>query len=261
MTDLSRLDADEKLLVARFEDLWQGASGGNRCRFTSFLNERQQMLAEEAVRQWKLDGGMLFGGYDGAVRCIMGFFPSWHEPEQDSPETHELYPIVPVTCRLPSGAALNHRDVLGSLMSLGIVRESVGDILLSDGRCDIFLLDTVAPVVLDELHKIGGVGVRCETGVQGGFKSTQQYKEMRGTVRSPRIDALVAILACTSRAKAAAMIQSENVQRNYKVAHNTAEEFYPGDVITIRGYGKYKVDDIGAPTKKGRLPVSSSKYL
>lgn len=255
MIDFSQLDPEEKLLAARFQDLARIAQDSGRARFSPFLNERQQMLAQETVRQKHLGGHLLYGGFPDATRQVLGFFPEWQLPEE------QTFPIVPVAIRLPAGVEASHRDVLGSLLSLGIKREGVGDILFSQRRCDVFVLEPLAPLLVDELVKIGGAGVRCATGVPGEYANRQEYKSISGTVRSARMDALVAILTGLARDKATALLSAELVQRNYQPVRSASGAFAPGDVISIRGYGKYRVDAIDSPTKKGRLPVSCRKYL
>lgn len=253
--NFAQLDPEEKLLVARVEDLANIAATRDCSRFSSFLNERQQQLVQEVIRRRKLEGCLLYGGYPDAVRRMLGVFPTWRQPEE------EEFPVVAVTIHLPKDAALTHRDVLGSLMGLHIVRESVGDILFGERRCDVFVQQKLAQLIVDELRKVGRTGVRCEIGASGDYHRDEQFQDKRVTVSSVRLDALVSAMTGISREKGAAMIRSELVQHNYRTARSVSAAFLPGDVITIRGYGKYRVDDIGKPTKKGRLPVLIRKYI
>lgn len=254
MIDFTQLEPEEKLLVARVEDLARIAARGDS-KFSSFLNERQQMVVQEMIRRRKLEGCMFYGGYPDALRCVLGIFPDWQQPEE------EQFPITSVTIHLPKDADISHRDVLGSLTALRIARERIGDILFSQRRCDVFIQQEMAGLVTGELRKIGRTGVRCETGVPGDYSRNEQFQDMRATVSSARLDALVSAMTGISREKGAALIKAELVQCNYCTAHSVSVVFSPGDVITIRGYGKYKVDDIGKPTKKGRLPVLFRKYI
>jgi RNA-binding protein YlmH len=145
-------------------------------------------------------------------------------------------------------------------MSMQIKRESVGDILIRERRCDVFLLEPVARLVLDELTKIGGAGVRCEAAAETEYTRTDSFDASRGTVMTPRADAVVSVLTNLSRGKASELIRAEHVQRNHATLTSVSAEIAAGDVITIRRYGKYIVDEIGSPTKKGRLPLLYRKY-
>lgn len=253
--ELSRLEGEEKILLARLEDIVRIAAEGGRPRFSPFLNERQAMIALELTRQRHISSTQLFGGYEDAVRRMFGAFPDYLEPETGQ------YPIQAVTIRLPKDTQPSHRDVLGSLMSLRIARESIGDILISERRCDVFVQDTVAALVVDELRKIGRYGVRCELGAQGDYVRSERFKELRGTVSSLRVDSVVSLLTNLAREKGAALVRSEQVQRNYQIVKSVSEPCAPGDVITIRGYGKYRLDEVGNETRKGRLPLLCRKYI
>jgi RNA-binding protein YlmH len=185
MMNLSQLPEEDTLLLRRLEDLARIAGSGGRPRFSSFLNEREGMVAQELIRQQKLDRCRLFGGFPDAARTVFGAFSDYEEPDDAA------FPIVPVAIHLPKGASVSHRDVLGSLMSMQIKRESVGDILIRERRCDVFLLDPVARLVLDELTKIGGAGVRCEAVTETEYTRTDSFDSLRGTVMTPRADAVV----------------------------------------------------------------------
>ena len=56
---------------------------------------------------------------------------------------------------------LSHRDILGSLMGMGIVREKVGDILVSPESADLIVLDTVADFLLSSWNSAGRAKLTC----------------------------------------------------------------------------------------------------
>lgn len=253
--NLSALLGEEKLLLAKLDDLYCNACEIGRDRFSAFLNEREVDIAIEMVRQYKFENCYLYGGFDDAQRRIFGAFAL------ENGSCKKSFPIKAIAVNLPKDAKITHRDVLGSLMSLGVKRECIGDILISDAKCDVFVQDSVAPYILQELKKIGGYGVRCsiETGVD--FFRNDQFQHLRTTLKSARMDALVSDLANLAREKGAMLIKSERVRRNHQLCKNGADPFFVGDIVTIRGYGRYVVDEIGNPTKKGRLPVICRKYI
>lgn len=251
--NLSLLEGEERQFLARLSDLHHISEEKQTARFTAFCNERQGMIAQEYTRQTGAKH-LLYGGYACAERRVAGFFPSWQDPEEDA------FPIQAITLHLPRGANLTHRDYLGSLMSLGLARESIGDIVQSRQNCVLFVLEHVAPVLLGELRKVGGVGVRPELGAVGFVPSVPQFRELRGTVPSLRLDCMVRLLTGAAREKSADLIRAELVTLNHQLADSISRTCGQGDVITIRGYGKFKVSEIGPPTKKGRLPVVCLKY-
>lgn len=252
--DVSQLPAEDKQFLARLADLHSLCEKGQAPRFSPFCNEWQAQLGAEYLRRLPGEHTLWFGGYPGATRKMLGFFPSWQEPEE------EAFPIAAVTLDLPRDAALHHRDYLGSLMSLHIARESIGDIIPHVGCCTLFVAGAVAPVILAELTKVGGTGVRPRPGMEGFVPPVQQYQPIKGTVASLRLDSLVHLLTGLSREKSGGLIRGGLVQQNYRVCESLSQGVGPGDVITIRGYGKFRLEEVGSPTKKGRLPLTCLKY-
>lgn len=242
------------LLIRRLFDLSEAVSKGYYPRFTHFLNEREQYAVQQTFA--KLDGcrGALSGGFDGAQRQMAGIFP------EDWSDSLEAFPITAVTVVHGREETLSHRDVLGSLIGLGLARESIGDILPEQGECRIVVEETVAPLLVEELRKVGRTGVSCRIEDISQLRNVQRYEPVTGTVSSTRLDCLVSLITRLAREKSAALIKSQLVQVNYRVEDSVSTSFGEGDIITVRGYGKYIVDTLEGPTKKGRLRVSGRKY-
>ncbi len=254
--NLAQLAGDDKALLARLEDLRAQAQAGSRPRFTPFLNERQALIAAEYMRQAGAQGS-LFGGYAGAARTVAGFFPDWDL----SGPCDDAFPIKALTLRCLGDITLTHRDVLGSLMSLRLARESIGDIVCGEGQCVLFALESVAPVIVDELTKVGGAGVRCEEGAPAPVEKAARFEDIEGTVPSLRLDCLVKLVTNKAREKSAALIEAALVSLGHTVTQNVSHPFAEGDILTVRGYGKFRVAHIAGPTKKGRLRVTVQKYI
>ena len=118
----------------------------DRPKFLGFLSLEQSVFAENIIS--KLDSNYrFFGGFDGAQRVMLGCFPEW-QSEWD-------FPISAITFTFRKTDILTHRDFLGSLMALGLKRETVGDILVEEARAVVFLTDETADYVLSQITKIG----------------------------------------------------------------------------------------------------------
>ncbi len=196
----------------------------------------------------------MYGGYSAAQRQVLGVFPSGMTPDT----AH--FPVKRITATYREKDNLSHRDFLGACLSLRITRESIGDIVISPGTAHIMVLDSVASVLLSELRKVGNMGIRCVVGQDGEVQRNDNFEALRGTVHSPRMDSLVSLLTGLSREKSASLIKGEKVQRNHTLCQSVSAAFAAGDTISIRGYGRFIVDNIGNPTKKGRLPIDCRKY-
>ena len=253
--NLSNLLGEDNQFLSRLEDLF--SCKRNTVRFSPFLTPRQVLITQSFVCQRQpagLEDTLLYGGFPEAERQVLGVFPSHQQPDPS------LFPLEAVTLRYRQQDILTHRDFLGACLSLLITRESIGDIVPGAGYCTIFALKSVTPVILQELRKVGNTGVRSERGATGEVVPIQEFDELRGTVSSKRLDCFASLLSGISREKGAALIRAKLVQLNYVVETNLSKELSVGDIIVIRGQGKFIVDNIGSPTRKGRLPVVCRKY-
>ena len=84
-------------------------------------------------------------GYDGAERNICVFLPQWQESQDWI--SSEYCPLRVLRCFWPKEIELTHRDFLGAVLSLGIDREKIGDILVRDDKCDIITVSYTHLVV------------------------------------------------------------------------------------------------------------------
>ena len=124
---------DIALLPARIDDLRQQCEKTNTPKFIGFLTAEEVALATKTLKHDK--NYCLFGGYDTAERVMIGFLPEWC----DNP----VFPITPITFTYRKCDKLSHRDFLGAIMSLGVARETIGDILVEEGRAVIFVSNDV----------------------------------------------------------------------------------------------------------------------
>lgn len=246
-------------MLARMEDVFRCADAKSVPGFTGFLDERQQEMARQLAARQAFGNFLLYGGYDGAARRMLGAFPDYMDASGDPAPLFE--PLLALTFRFRSEDVLTHRDFLGAFMNLGIKRETLGDILVGDGLAVIFLTQPVAALAMDELKKVGRVGVRCECGVPEVLPVEEHFEELRDTVSSMRLDCVVCALVNCSREKAAQFIRQGLVTHNYKVSDRASDSVEPGDKISVRGYGKFLVAQTGGLTKKGRIQLLCKKYL
>lgn len=94
------------------------------------------------------------GGYDDAERALLLFLPDW----LDAADAEGQSPIRCLRAQFRADEKLTHRDFLGSLMGMGIIREKLGDILVSPDSTDLIVLDTVADFLLQSWNTAGRAG-------------------------------------------------------------------------------------------------------
>ena len=197
---------------------------------------------------------LFWGGYEGAVRVMLGVFPDPYPPDPG------LFPITGVTARARKTDKLEHRAIMGTLLGGQLKREMLGDLIPGEGEAYIFADERVEKALLTQFDRIGGIGVRMEKGTPE-IRREDHFEPVRGTLASVRLDAAVAMLAGTGREKAAALIREGLVSVGHIEEKNVSRRLREGDVLVIRRRGKYKLDAVGEPTRKGRIPVTFQKYL
>ncbi len=242
------------LLKARIADTADLCARTSSLKFLGFLSLEESLLADSILGKRNIKYS-LFGGYDSAERVMLGCFPDWAECDED------YFPITAVTFNYRKADKLSHRDFLGSLMGLGIKRESVGDILVEEGRAIAFVTDDILKFVLTQTEKIGRTGVTVSEGYTMPLPQKGELKDFSVTVASPRIDCVVAALAGMSRKTALEKITAGEVSINSVVCDKPTLQVNAGDAVTIRRKGKFLIDSFGNKTKKDREVLNYKKYV
>lgn len=242
---------DSDIFIARIDDTTQIAERTNKPKFFGFLTAEQAVAVKERLKNRGVKFG-LFGGYENAERVVLGCFPDWADEE---------YPVSAVTFTYRKSDSLSHRDFLGSLMGLGLTRESVGDILVGEGKTVVFLLNDILKYVTEQITKIGKVGVIISLDAPEDLPCGDKLEEFRTTVASERLDCVIASLCNFSRNMATEKIIASMVTVNSFVALKPTQTINSGDIISVRGKGKFIIGQIGEKTRKDRVIVEYKKYV
>lgn len=242
------------LLESRIRDAVRLCNNSSFPKFVGFLRPEEALEADTVAGRQNCKY-CFFGGYDGAERVFFGAFPDWCDDELS------YFPITAVTFTFREEDILSHRHFLGSFMSLGITRESVGDILIEKGRAVAFFTREIAGYVITQISKISNVGVTVHEGLTQPLPGMSGFETVTDTVASARLDCVVASLAKCSRKAAAELIESKLVALNGICADKAVKTVSSGDKITLRGKGKFVIDSIDGRTKKDRLILTAKKYI
>jgi RNA-binding protein YlmH len=241
---------EEHAFVERSLDWIYRAGEQYRVVLTGFLDPREQAIvqmllqAEYPTLQLKKDGG-----YTAAERCRIWLAPEYAKPDQDS------FSLLFVS--LESDGELAHRDVLGSLLGLGIKRSFIGDILPKPTGADVILAAEMRDYVWSSLTKVGRKAIIISeiTSDQLSIEQEMGVKQQT-TVSSLRLDTVIAAMCRLSRAKSADLIRLGRCKVNWQVIDQTDYQLEAGDVLSVRGYGRMRLEAVHGTTKKGRFPIS-----
>ncbi len=251
---MMQTDKEDKLILSRAEDAVKIAEQRFCVHTVGFLNPHQRSLILKNIYP-RQDVKMFFeGGYEDAERTLFIAAPEYEEVDITG-----ILKVIKVSGRDVKG--LTHRDYLGSLMGLGITRENIGDILASEGGALIFVKAEIAEYILINLEKIGRHGIKTELYDSNEIEIPKpKTREIKGTVSSLRLDAVLSLGAGISRSRGAELIGQGLVSLNFEACESVSHEIGEGDLISVRGFGRMKLIEIGGVTRKGRTGIVIEKY-
>lgn len=247
-------DKDEKNLMSLLCDKADKAILSGARMYSRFLSPSQAHSAKERLGKDTVIS--FFGGYDGAERTIACL---------SSPDTYETdysYPISAIKVTAKSKKVFSHRDYLGSLMSLGIKRELLGDIVLSDTYAVVFCHEEICDFLTMNLTSIGKNSVEATAVSNDSLNlGPRQYKEKNATVSSLRLDCVLSAATGKSRSASSELVSKGLTQVNYEYAKSPSAQISDGDIISVRGFGKMIVSTNHTLTKKGRYHITIKQYV
>lgn len=241
----------DDILLRRIDDIFALCEKYHTLRFSQFLD-----AAEQAVIKNQYPDCTLFGGYDGAERCMLGAFPDWQEPD------FGIFPIKVLEFIKKYDKSLTHRHYLGTILSMGIDRGKIGDILVDSERAYVFLSEDIAEFVKNGINKIAGVGVETQLRECGDIVVPEKrFEEIDTVCASMRLDAVLAAVLNISRSRAKTFIMSGRAAVNHVDTLNADCILKEGDLLSIRGFGRVEIEDIGRKTRSDRLHITLKKYI
>lgn len=243
---------DDKQLIAQLNDGIDLCLTRQKPYFMPFMSERKQALLLSELKKAYFDNYLFFGGYGDSERKMLGLF--FDEPSESS------FPISAIEFSFRKCDKLTHRDFLGSLMSLGIERETVGDILVEDGLGVVFVKTELSDYVKSQISKVGRIGVKVADADLSKLPQGRGFEEKTYIVSSLRLDNIVAAVCKLSREKTRTVIMSDSACVNFEETKNVSLNLKENDVFTIRGKGKFVLKSILGTTGKGQIRISVIHY-
>jgi len=239
---------DEK----RFTELARRAARAGRSGYSHFIDPSLTRTAQYCAAQ---EGARVefFGGYEGAERVVAAFLPEGEEPE---------FPIICLELTWNTKFAdAGHRDLLGAVMGLSIERDATGDIVLAgEGKAYLFAERDMAGYIMANLESAGRATLKI-TEHEGDVEPPEpEGVRTRITLASARLDAFVQSGYKLSRGDAQKLIQAGHVKKDHIPEMRTDARVEEGSLISVRGHGRMKVEELLGETKKGRLAAIVFRY-
>jgi RNA-binding protein YlmH len=221
-------------------------------KLMDFLDPRKQQIMSSLLGKNAEVKVAFFGGTKQAERKRALLYPPYFSVQQEDFQVTLFEILYP-----QKFAVLNHRDVLGSLMGLGLRREKFGDILAKEGRFQFLVAAEMADFVKLHYRQAGKVPIQLEEkNLEEAIESEESWQPVQTTVTSLRLDVMISSYAKLSRQKVQTMIKSGLVKVNWKVVDNPSFQCEEGDVISVRGKGRCKLLSIDDKTKKEKWRIT-----
>ena len=212
-----------------------------------FVTGEERAMALHAAREARV-AASFDGGWPDAERVQVCFHPAWAEAE---------FTAVWVEIRWAAKFAhVEHRDLLGSLMALGMDRAFFGDLIAQEDRAYLLALPEVAARLPMEWDKAGNVPIKVSLLEEAPAIEPPKGEFLRDTVASLRLDCVLSAGMKTSRSRAAEIIRTGAVAVDHMPEERTDRLLTAGQLLSIRGFGRIRLTEVGNPTRKDRLPVT-----
>lgn len=240
-------DGEKLIKMRRILDKIEIVLNKHIVQSTDFFDPYEVYLAKSILNRFDDINYIEYGGHTNAERKIILIYPSYMIFDN---------PKESLTCLKVEGdlASLSHKDYLGALLNLGIKREKVGDILVHKDYGYIIIKDEIGDFILYNLEKIGNKNLNI-TAIS--FESIEvppmEYKEIKRFLTSLRIDLVISEAYNISRSDSMDIIKRGFVKINWEPIDKSAKEVNEGDVVSVRGYGRFVLYSIEGLSRKGRM--------
>ena len=240
-------DGEKVTKMRRILDKIEIVSNNYSIQATDFLDPYEVHLSKSILNRFDDINYLEYGGYDNCERRIILIFPSFIVV--DKPE--DYLACIKVIGDLET---LSHKNFLGALLNLGIIRDKLGDILVVRDYAYIIVKEEIGDFILYNLEKIGKQNVYTEIESFSKIIVPEiKYKEKKLFLTSLRLDLVLSSTYNISRKDSMDIIKKGFVKINWKPIDKPAKEVSEGDVISVRGYGRFILHSIDGLSRKGRF--------
>ncbi|MGM9928936.1 MAG: RNA-binding protein [Bacillus sp. (in: firmicutes)] len=247
--------SDEKVFVDSCQQWKEQVEQMYAPKLTSFLTPREQQILASIVGKNEDCQVVFKGAYEQAERKRALLYPAYFTPEDSDFELA----LLEITYNAKFHQ-LRHQQILGSLMSLGLKREKFGDILLVENIVQIVVSHEISSYVQNHVNKIGSAGVSVvERNLEDIIQVQEVWQEQSVTSSSLRIDNVLSSMTNLSRNKAQEAIVGGKVKVNHQTVEKNDFDCHEGDLISVRGLGRFKLIGIEGKTKREKWRIVFGK--
>lgn len=246
--NLDHISTENKEIARRAIDLCEIVSKTRSIQCTDFYNPFEVKELSSLINTYDTISFSLIGNEDSESKAIL-IYPDY----MNEVNAADFVSLIRIDKK---DYDIAHKDVLGSLLSLGIKREKVGDIIINDEAIYFYIRNEILDYVLLNLEKIKNYGVDLEViDLETPLARAIDYLEKLVTCASARLDLVLANVYNLSRSDAKNAIEAGLVKINCKVTYKISETLDVGDLVSMRRRGRFIVGDYLGLSKKDKLKL------
>lgn len=249
---------DEKVFVDRAWEWVERAAERHEIRRTDFLDPRQAHILFTLVNRHPDVSIRLDGGSAEAERKRAVIGPDYR-PLDDEDIGIAVLAIDADDRRVSD---LDHGDYLGALLSLGMKRDKIGDLHVREDGCHVLIAEEIGPFLAGQLKQVHRLDVSTSLLPMSALREVvPTIEEMTLSVASLRLDGIASDVFRMSRSKILLPIRAGRCRVNWKTEENPATSLREGDVVSLKGFGRFRLLEVAGVSKSGRTRVRIGKFV
>lgn len=242
----------DEVFVKKILDYQNQAIDHQKMILTPFFNPHEQDVVYKVIGTHDLQV-KTYGGLLNAENQRMMICPDFYEIVDDD------FQIVVVEVLYQSQfGRLQHKDVLGALMNLGIKRECIGDIY-DDEHIYFACTSQTFPYIQTHLNQIKKSKVKLRK-IDDQIEIIRQFTTKTFFLSSMRLDKVISAMFKVSRQVASDSIHAGFVKVNHKEVEEVSFLCHNNDIISFKRHGRVKIADEERKTKQGNFVIKGYFY-
>jgi RNA-binding protein YlmH len=249
---------DEKAFVDRAWEWVKRAAERHETMRTDFLDPRQAHILYTLAHRHPDAAVRLDGGSPDAERKRAIIAPDYRRLESED-EGIAVLDIVSDDRRV---SELDHGDYLGALLGLGIKRDKIGDLHVREDGCHVLIIEEIGDFLVGHMRQAQRVDVSVTVLPLSQLREVKQtLEEQVISVASLRLDGIASDVFRLSRTKIVAPIRAGRCRVNWKTEEDPSTALRTGDIVSMKGFGRFKVLEVEGVSKSGRTRVRIGKFV
>ena len=250
------MNKDELFLTNRIKELARISYDRNIYTYSDFLNINELSIFNQIKNTLPPVNIDVTGDNNYAERKILVFSPQEIYYTEHIPIS--VLHIAPINSKFSD--TLSHRDSLGAILNLGINRSKIGDIFTKEKDAYVYCKEDIADYIIDNLFKIKHTQIEINLSDSTDLEIVPNLREVMGTISNVRLDSLIATAFKATRNSIIPLIEEKKVFINGKSTTSNGATVKEGDIVSVRGKGRFIYDGVLKETKKGRNLIKIRVY-